>query len=44
MIFTNESLSLVFPTPEYEEKAKDIINEMHEYNSDIWQRWIGFVS
>ena len=35
MIFTNEPLSLVFPTPEYEEKAKDIIKEMHEYNSGI---------
>ena len=35
MTFTNESLSLVFPTAEYEEKAKEIINEMHEYNSEV---------
>jgi len=35
MKFTDESLSLVFPTAEYEEKAKEIINEMHEYNSEV---------
>lgn len=33
--FVNEKLSLVFPTMEYEEQAKEYILEFYQYNSEI---------